>query len=77
MQAAAVADGIVCWPKSPLERARGAVRYAGVLAVWLVLALVRPRLAIDIFVNRRPDSPIPRFRHATRLEPASARCVSC
>lgn len=77
MQAAAVADGIVCWPKSPLERAQGAVRYAGVLAVWLILALVRPRLAIDIFVNRRPDSPIPRLRHATRVEPASARCVAC
>lgn len=60
--AAAVADGIVCWPRSPLERVRGAVRYSGVLAVWLALALIRPRLALDIFVNRRPDSPIPRRR---------------
>jgi hypothetical protein len=60
--AAAVADGIVCWPKSPLEKAQDAVRYAGVLAVWLILALIRPGLALDIFVNRRPDSPIPRRR---------------
>ena len=62
MQAAAVADGIVCWPKSPLEKAQDAVRYAGVLTVWLVLALIRPGLALDIFVNRRADSPIPRRR---------------
>lgn len=60
--AAAVADGFVCWPKSPLKRAQDAARYAGVLAVWVVLALIRPRLALDIFVNRRPDSPIPRRR---------------
>jgi hypothetical protein len=60
--AAAVADGFVCWPKSPLEKAQDALRYLGVLTVWLTLALVRPRLAFDIFVNRRPDSPIPRLR---------------
>jgi hypothetical protein len=42
----------------------GAVRYAGVLAVWLGLLLIRPALAIDIFKNRRTDSPIPRFRFA-------------
>ncbi|MFC3078313.1 hypothetical protein ACFODL_09470 [Phenylobacterium terrae] len=63
--AAAVADGFVCWPKSPLEKAQDAARYAGVLAVWLALALIRPRLALDIFVNRRPDSPIPRRRQST------------
>jgi hypothetical protein len=59
---AAVADGTVCWPKRPEERALDAVRYAGVLAVWALLALVRPGLAWDIFVNRRADSPIPRRR---------------
>lgn len=63
--AAAVADGIVCWPKSPLERAQDGVRYAGVLVVWLTLALIRPRLALEIFVTRRPDSPIPRRRQST------------
>lgn len=60
MQAAAVAEGIASWPKPPHQRLAGAVRYLGVLAVWLGLALVRPRLALEIFVNRRPDSPIPR-----------------
>lgn len=63
--AAAVADGIVCWPKSPLQKALDAVRYAGVLSVWVALALVRPGLALDIFVNRRADSPIPRRRQLT------------
>lgn len=63
--AAAVADGNVCWPRSPLEKAQDGVRYAGVLAVWLALALIRPRLALEIFVNRRPDSPIPRRRQLT------------
>lgn len=68
MQAAAVADRFVCWPKSPLDKAQDAVRYAGVLAVWLILALIRPRLAMDIFVNRRADSPIPRLAR----QPATA-----
>ena len=30
-----------------------ALRYAGVLAVWLGLALVRPRLALDVWRWRR------------------------
>lgn len=47
--------------RSPAERLIGAVRYAGVLAVWLALFVVRPRLALDIFRNRRADSPIPRW----------------
>ena len=41
------------------ETATG-VRYAGVLAVWLVLLAVRPRLACRIWRERREDSPIPR-----------------
>jgi hypothetical protein len=44
--------------------AAGAIRYAGVLTVWLALLLVRPTLAIDIFRNRRADSPIPRLKFA-------------
>jgi hypothetical protein len=43
------------------RRVFGAVRYAGVLTVWLGLFLIRPKLALEIFHNRRPDSPIPRF----------------
>jgi hypothetical protein len=43
------------------RRALGALRYAGVLAVWLGLLVIRPMLALEIFRDRRPDSPIPRF----------------
>lgn len=50
--------------RSLAERAFGAVRYAGVLTVWLALFLVRPSLALDIFHRRRADSPIPRWRAA-------------
>lgn len=39
----------------------GAFRYLAVLALWLALLLIRPRLALDIFRRRRPDSPIPRL----------------
>jgi hypothetical protein len=39
----------------------GAFRYLAVVALWLALLLIRPRLAIDIFRHRRPDSPIPRL----------------
>jgi hypothetical protein len=46
----------------PMQRVRGAVRYAGVLAVWTGLLLIRPRLALQIFRERREDSPIPRRR---------------
>lgn len=48
-------------PASPLARVAGSVRYAGVLGVWFGLLLIRPRLALDIFRSRRPDSPIPRL----------------
>ncbi len=44
------------------SRLMGAVRYALVLAVWLGLLAIRPRLALRIFRERRPESPIPRFR---------------
>jgi hypothetical protein len=43
-------------------RLLGALRYALVLAVWLGLFSVRPRLALQIFRERREDSPIPRRR---------------
>jgi hypothetical protein len=38
----------------------GALNYAGVLAVWAVLFLVRPSLALEVFRERRADSPIRR-----------------
>lgn len=50
--------------RSLADRLFGAVRYAGVLTVWLALFAVRPGLALDIFRNRRADSPIPRWRLA-------------
>lgn len=37
-----------------------AIRYAGVLLVWLGLTLVRPRLGLEILAQRRPDSPLRR-----------------
>ena len=43
-------------PPRHFGRGRGvgaAMRYAGVLAVWLGLALVRPRLALDLWRSRR------------------------
>lgn len=51
---------LVSW-QSPRRRRSGLVRYAGVLAVWLLLLVVNPPLAWDIFRNRRADSPIPRL----------------
>jgi hypothetical protein len=41
-------------------RAASALRYAGVLAVWAGLALIRPRLALQIWCERRADSPLGR-----------------
>lgn len=38
----------------------GAVNYGGVLLVWAALFLVRPTLAMQVFRERRADSPIPR-----------------
>jgi hypothetical protein len=60
MQTAAAS--IVTWMPRPEDRLFAALRYVGVLVVWALLALIRPRLAWDIFVHRRPDSPIPRRR---------------
>jgi hypothetical protein len=35
--------------------------YLGVLLVWAGLFLIRPRLALKLFSERRADSPIPRL----------------
>ncbi|WP_091740034.1 hypothetical protein [Phenylobacterium immobile] len=45
---------------SPRLRLHSTVRYAGVLAVWGALLIIRPRLALQIFHERRPDSPLRR-----------------
>ncbi len=37
-----------------------AIRYAGVLLVWLGFTLVRPRLGLEIFAQRRASSPLRR-----------------
>ena len=50
------------WRVSPAKRIAGAVRYAGVLAVFAVFFVVRPRTAMDIYRNRRADSPLRRRR---------------
>jgi len=38
----------------------GAISYAGVLLVWLALFVVNRDLALQVFRERRADSPIPR-----------------
>jgi len=38
----------------------GALNYAGVLLVWGALFVVRPGLAMQVFRERRADSPIRR-----------------
>lgn len=49
-----------CFDLSPRRPIMPAVRYAGVVAVWLALFLIQPRLALKIFRERRPDSPLRR-----------------
>lgn len=58
-----------CFELSPRPRVLGALRYAGVLAVWVGLLLIRPRLAVSIFQERRADSPL-----RLRRRPLRATC---
>ena len=44
----------------PSVRIWPAIRYGGVLLVWLGLTLVQPRLGLEIFAQRRSDSPLRR-----------------
>ena len=44
----------------PAVRLWPSIRYLGVLLVWLGLTLVRPRLGLEIFANRRSNSPLRR-----------------
>lgn len=47
-----------------LERRPVTFGYLGVLAVWGALFLVNPKLALEVFRQRRYDSPIPRLEWA-------------
>ncbi|WP_369057925.1 hypothetical protein ABOZ73_09540 [Caulobacter sp. 73W] len=53
------------------SRVLGSIRYAGVLLVWMGLLVVRPRLALEIFRERRADSPL-RWRNRHVIAPAPA-----
>jgi hypothetical protein len=44
----------------PNSRISEAIRYGGVVAVWLGVTAVQPRLGMEIWRNRRPDSPLRR-----------------
>jgi hypothetical protein len=46
--------------QGPGARAGSALRYAGVLAVWVGLALIRPSLARQIWRERRTGPPLGR-----------------
>ena len=56
------------------EKAAAVVRYVGVLAVWAALAVVRPRLAVRIWKERRAESPL-RRAWPSGLTPDSQRKV--
>jgi hypothetical protein len=56
-------------------KAAAALRYLGVLAVWAALALVRPRLALRIWRERRTDSPLRRRPWPSGLTAESQRKV--
>ena len=44
----------------PSLRIWPAIRYAGVLLVWLGFTLIRPRLGLEIYAQRRAGSPLRR-----------------
>jgi hypothetical protein len=44
----------------PNRRVSDAIRYGGVMMVWLGLTAVQPSLGMEIYRNRRPDSPLRR-----------------
>jgi hypothetical protein len=58
----AVPASRVLWRPSASSRVLGSVRYAGVLAVFGLFFLVRPREAVEIFRHRRWNSPLRRSR---------------
>ena len=50
----------------PNSRLIDAIRYGGVLTVWLGFTAVRPRLGLEILRQRRPHSPL-RRRNAREI----------
>jgi hypothetical protein len=56
-------------------RVERAVRYAGVLAVWVGLAVIRPGLALAILRERRADSPLRRGSWPSGLTADSQRRI--
>lgn len=44
----------------PNRRVIDAIRYGGVLAVWLGFTAIQPRLGLEILRQRRPASPLRR-----------------
>lgn len=44
----------------PNHRVIDAIRYGGVLGVWLGFTAIQPRLGLEILRQRRPDSPLRR-----------------
>ncbi|MDG2521405.1 hypothetical protein P7B02_07615 [Caulobacter segnis] len=64
-------------PVEPGAKSRvwGSIRYAGVLLVWMGLFMVRPRLALKIFRERRADSPL-RWGDRHGIAPAPAAVLA-
>ena len=44
----------------PNRRLSDAIRYGGVLTVWLGLTVIRPSLGLEIYRQRRANSPLRR-----------------
>lgn len=61
--------------KGLAERAGDAVRYAGVLLVWTGLAVIRPRLALQILRERRTGERRDGGAWPSGLTAASERAV--
>lgn len=61
--------------KGLAEQSRDAVRYAGVLLVWAALAVIRPRLALQILNERRTPARRTGGAWPSGLTAASERAV--
>ena len=55
-------DDAFCFRRPAAARLKGALRYTAVHAVWAGFLIIRPRLAVQIFRERRADSPLRRRR---------------
>ena len=50
----------------PNQRVSDAIRYGGVLVVWLGLTALKPKLGLEIYRSRRANSPLRRSNY-TRI----------